>query len=205
MMLGVLALTGCGKKAVEEIGYGEVKNSVYENAYFGLKLPLPADWSVQDEAMRQRLADMGNKAIAGSDQNLKATLKASEQSSVNLLAAFQHPVGSPVPFNPNFVGVAEKVGHMPGIKRGKDYQYQMKKLMEMGQIKMNFAEETTTEKLGGVDFDVLSVTLPLGRTSVRQKYYTTIMKGYALSFVVTFSTDEEEGMLAKIMQGMTFN
>jgi hypothetical protein len=202
--LCLLIMAGCSKKATDEIDYGGIVNSVYQNKYFGLNVQLPKEWSVQDQEMRQRLSDTGNKLLAGNDKSMKAVLKASEQQSINLLAAFQHPIGSPVPFNPSIMCTAVRVRNLPGIKHGKDYLYQARKLMESGQMKFEFPKEITTEKLGGVDFDVMHVTMKIGSTTVRQRYYTSIMKGYALNLIVSFTTTEEESLVQRIIDGVTF-
>ncbi len=202
--LCVLLLAGCGKEASNEIDFGSVKNSIYQNGYFGLSLPLPSEWSVQDQQMRQRLAETGTKMVAGEDKGMKAILKASELRTVNLLAAFKHPVGTPVPFNPSIACAAERVHDMPGIKRGKDYHFHAKKLMESGQVKFEFPKEISTEKLGGVDFDVMHVSMTIGSSTVRQKYYASVMKGYVLILVVSFTTADEESALQKIVDGASF-
>jgi hypothetical protein len=41
-------------------------------------------------------------------------------------------------------------------------------------------------------------------TTVKQKYYAAILKGYALCFIVSFTTDEEESSLQKILDTATF-
>jgi hypothetical protein len=200
----LLLLAGCGKKASEEIDYGTFTNSVYQNQYFGLKLPLPAGWSVQDQESSQRLMEKGTKMMMGDDKNMKAIIKASEQQTVNLITAFQFPIGSPVPFNPSVISVAERIRGLPGVTRGKDYHYHARKLLETSQMRVTFPKEITTEKLGGTDFDVMYVNMSVGPRSVSQKYYTTIMKGYALSFIVSYNTPEDEAKLATILQGMSF-
>ena len=43
----------------------------------------------------------------------------------------------------------------------------------------------------------------LDRT-VSQKYLATIMKGYALTFIISFSTAEEESALHNILKTITF-
>jgi hypothetical protein len=40
--------------------------------------------------------------------------------------------------------------------------------------------------------------------TVRQTYYANIMKDYALVFIVTFTTDEEESSLQDILESVTF-
>lgn len=202
--LCVLLLAGCGKKASDEVDFGVVKNSVYQNEYFGFKLALPSEWSVQNQEMRQRLAETGTKMLAGENTGLKAVLKASEQQTINLFATFQHPVGTPVPFNPSIMCVAERVRDLPGIKRGKDYHFHAKKLMKSGQIEFEFPKEISSEQLDGIDFDVLHVSMTIGPLTVQQKYYAVIMKGYALVFIVSFSTADEEAVLQKILEGVSF-
>ena len=203
--IGVLLLAGCGKKASDEIDFGAVKNSVYENEFFGLHLALPAEWSVQDREMRQKLTETGTKMLAGEDKGIEAVLKnASKLQTVNLLAAFKHPVGTPVSFNPSIVCVAERVRELPGIKRGKDYHFHAKKLMESGQMRFEFPKEMSTEKLGGVDFDVMHIAISFGTFTVQQKHYASIMKGYALIFVVSFTTADEESVLQNILEGVSF-
>jgi len=167
--LCVLLCAGCGKKASDEIDYGAVKDSVYHNEYFGLNLTLPSEWSVQDQQIRQRVAATGVKMIAGDDKNFRAALKASEQQTVDLLMAFQHPLGSPVAYNPSITCVAERVRDMPGIVRGKDYLFHAKKLMESGQMKLQFPKDISTAKLDGVDFDVMQVLMTVGPLTVQQK------------------------------------
>jgi hypothetical protein len=202
--LCVLLLAGCGKKVSDEIDFGAVKNSVYHNKYFGFNLTLPSEWSVQDQEMSQRLAEIGRKTLAGEDKGIKALFKASEQQSINLLTAFKYPVGTPVPFNPMIACVAERVRELPGIKCGKDYHYHAKKLMESGQMKFEFPKEISAEKLGGIDFDVMHALMTIGPSTVQQKYYAAIMKGYALVFIVSFTTTDEESVLQSILEGVSF-
>ena len=200
----IALLAGCGKKASEEIDFGVVENSIYRNNYFGLSMKIPTGWSVQDEAAKQKIADLGKKVIAGDDKNLNAMLKASELQVVNLLAMYKHPIGTPVSFNPNIMCLAERVRHMPGIKRGKDYHYHSKKILQSGQIKVSFPKDIYTERIAGVDFDVMTLQMSVAGQTARQKMYTTIMKGYALSISVSFATDEEESELQKVLESVHF-
>jgi len=164
---------------------------------------VPSEWSVQDKESTQRIMDTGVKVVAGNDKNLKAVIKASEMQTVGLLAAFKHPLGTPVPFNPNIICMAERIRHMPGIKRGKDYHYHTKKLLSSSQVAVSFPKEISTEKLAGRDFDVLHTEITLTGVTVRQKHYAAIMKGYALLIAISFATEEEESALRDILSTAT--
>lgn len=177
-------LTGCGRNPKGEIDFGTIKNSVYQNDYLGFSIAIPTNWSVQDQEAQRRMTRRGLSAVAGDDKNLKATLKASELQSVNLFAVFKYPPGSPVAMNPAMMAVAENVGQLPGIQRGRDYLFHAKQLLQSGQVEVSFPNEGYTQRLGGVDFDVMDIELSVGSRTVAEKYYATIRKGYALSLVL---------------------
>jgi hypothetical protein len=195
---------GCGKKASDEIDFGTFNNSVYKNNYFGLTVTVPADWSIQDQEAQRRIMKLGGNMLAGEDKNLKSLMKAGELKTVSLFATFKYPMGTPVAFNPSIMALAEKVGQLPGIKRGKDYLFFVRQTLESGQVQVSFPKDIYTERLGGVDFDVMESEISIRRITVKQKYYAALMKGYALSFIVSFTNDEEESSDQKILNTVTF-
>lgn len=196
--------SGCGQKAADKIGYGTLENGVYRNEYFGMRVNLPKEWYALDDESRKALMQKGRKMIAGQDKNLEAVLDASELNTVNLLVVYKYPPGTPVPYNPSLVCVAEKVGHLPGIKNGSDYLYHARKLMERSQLKYDFAENIHSEKIGGVSFDVQDTEVSTGAFRIQQKYYAAIMKGYAFGLVLSSSTEEEQEALKQILTAMDF-
>ena len=196
---------GCEKSPSDEIDFGGINNSVYRNKYFGLSIQIPSKWSIQDQDARQLIMKAGTEMVAGEDKNLKAVLKATELQTVNLLAVFEHPLGSPVAFNPNMACLAEQTRQMPGIKRGKDYHFHTRKILESGQVDVTFPKDISTENLGGVDFDIMHLQMVLPGITVQQKYYATIMKGYALVCIVTFSNEEQEATLDTMLDSIEFN
>ena len=200
----IALLPGCGKKAPDEIDFGAVEKSVYRNEYFGFSLRLPPEWSVQDREAQQRIMEMGGKIIAGDDKNLKALMKASELQTVQLLTAFRHPLGTPTSYNPSVMCVAERVGHMPGIKQGRDYLFHTRRVLESSPMKIAFPGEVSAEKLGGREFDLMHVEMQFPGITVRQKYYASIMKGYALGCIMSYATRDEESTLDGILATLSF-
>jgi hypothetical protein len=198
-------LTGCGRKASDEIDFGTLKNSVYQNNYFGFSVTIPKDWSAQDQEAQQQIQAEGRTMVAGNDKNLNAAFqRASELQTVNLFAVFKYPRGSPVPFNPAILAIAERVRQLPGIQRGKDYLFHARELLKSSRIQVSFTKDFYTERLGGVDFDVMDAELEIRGIMVKEKYYAVIRKGYALGFVVTYQTDEQESLQHKVLETMTF-
>ena len=202
---GVGTLAGCGKKAVDKIGFGTLENQTYRNEFFGMSVKLPHDWHALDDETRKKMMQVSKKMIAGQDKNLQAALDAGELTTVTLFTVQKHPLGAPVPFNPSLACVAEKVGHLPGIKKGSDYLYHMKKLMKMSQLKYVFTKDIYSKKIGGINFDVQDAEINIGTLKVKQKYYAAIMRGYALSFVISSTTKEEEESLKRILASVGFH
>lgn len=200
----ILLLAGCSGNASDEIGFGSVEDSVYYNDYFDMAIPFPADWNIQDQETLKKLTDAGGKMMAGDDENLQAVVKASELQTVNLFAVFKHPIGTPVQYNPNIVGVAERIDNAPGVQKGEDYLFHTKRLLESSRMKLNFPDGIITETIGGQPFSLLKAELPLGNRTIQQKYYATVIKGYALSFVASYETASEEAELADILALATF-
>ena len=200
----VVLLTGCVKKANDEIDFGTFNNSTYTNNYFGLSVAVPSDWSIQDQKAQQRLMNLGENIVAGDDKAMKTAMKAAELQTVNMFAVYKYPLGSPVTNNPAIAAVAEKVGQFPGIKRGKDYLFQVRQTLESGQMQVSFPKDFYTQQLGGVDFDVMDLELNIRGVTVKEKYYAAIMKGYAMSFIVMFRGDDEDPVQKTILDSVAF-
>lgn len=200
-----LLLTGCGRSTNERMASGTVRDSVYTNSYLGLTVTLPSDWSIQSQQAQKKIFKMGEKIEAGNDKNLGSVMAASESKIVHLFAAFKYPLGSPVSYDPSIMAVAEDVRDFPGIKRGSDFNFQTKQQLEAGALDVSFPKSTYSTSLGGTDFDVMDVTIHVRGIVIDQKYYAAIIKGYALNFIISYTTDEAEASLRKILDTVKFN
>jgi hypothetical protein len=191
---------GCGKKAAEEFDLGTVENSVYRNKYFGFAITLPSNWNIQDEESRRQIMNAGAKALAGGDKNPDL----SQLQTANLLTAFKHPINSQVPINSSITCVAERVIQEPSIAKGRDYLLHSRKVLEASRVDVSFAKEMSTEILGGRGFDVMYLKMSVGGKSIEQAYYATIIKGYALVFVISFATEEDKATLNGALNSLTW-
>ncbi len=186
----LLAAAAC-MKSQPKLDFGTIEGSVYRNAYFGLELNIPATWNIQDSEQKKAMMEQGGKLMAGSDKTLQAVYDASALNSVVLLSAFKHPVGAAVDSNPNVTMIAEKITHAPGIKRGSDYLFHARKAMESGQVSMSVRKDVYEKKAGDALFAVMDVDLKVGKKTVKQMYYATVLKGYALSIIITYTSPGE--------------
>lgn len=199
----LLCITLCSNTLAADIGYGRIADGVYSNTYFDMSIAVPDGWSVQSKASMQTMSERGGNLIAGEDKSMQAVMKESEKQSVNLFGFFKYEQGSPVDFNPSIIAVAERVNHLPGIKRGADYLFHVKKILNASPVDYRFSGKMGTQTLSGVSFDVMPSTVNIGGNSLSQEYYATRIKDYVLSFVLSYSTDAERKELIATLTTLT--
>ncbi len=200
----VLLALECRKAVSEELKSGKVEKSVYTNKYFGFILKLPEDWSIQSEETSKEIMETGKEVVAGDNKNLQKALDKADEQSLFFFAAYKYPVGTPGKYNPNIIGMAEKISAVPDIKSGADYLFHARRLLEMSQMEVSFGKKITKEDIGGVEFDAMYVSLSFGRILIKQKYYAAIMKGYAVSFIISYIDEEGELSLENILATAKF-
>jgi hypothetical protein len=198
------AFWACSSKKEEAVNFGQYEDGVYTNSYFGIRVPLPDTWFVMDDESRQALMQQGSKIVSGDNKNIKAVMDAADLKSMNLLAAYAHPPGSAVETNPSIIVVAEKIGHLPGIKRGSDYHYHTKKLMAQSPLSVSYPNEVYEKSIGGVPFDVMEIKYDVPQGANYQKQYCTTMKNYALLVIITYQDDDGLMRLDDILATIEF-
>jgi hypothetical protein len=61
-----------------------------------------------------------------------------------------------------------------------------------------------TEQVGGLTFSVVDITTRFPDAVGHQRYYTHIRRGYALSLVLTYLTDEQLRTLEGVVKSVRF-
>ena len=191
-----------GQKTIAKIDFGSIEGTTYTNRYFGLKLTIPENWQIQDDETKKKMMESGKRKIMGGDKQVEKTLDTSLLNTLNLLAVFKYPVGSGMRHNPSFGCVAEKITRFPSLT-ARDYLIGTKSFMQKSQVPYTF-REIYSRSIGGRGFVVLPAQAPLNGAIVYQNYYTRIMKGYALVFIITYSTDEELRPLEEMLKSVRF-
>lgn len=182
---------------------GKIDGLLYKNDYFGLTMNIPENWSIQNEEAKNEMKESGKNLMENGDDAKKAGVDRSIERSVSMLAASKYPLGTPDKVNAHLLVMAEKVSAFPGIKTGKDYLLNAKKLMEGSKVKFAF-KEITSEKIDGFDFDVLECTVKVQGQQVTQKYYATILREYALVFNITYTSQDDSNTLNKAIGTVKF-
>jgi hypothetical protein len=194
----------CGSTFATEIGYGEIEGGVYKNDYFNMYIEVPKGWAVQSQAALKELTDRGGELLVGDDENLKALLNASDKQTVRMFGFFKYEQGAPVDFNPSVTMAAECVSNFPGIKRGSDYLFHVKKGLQAIQLQYSFPKEMYTKDISGVSFDVMPAEISLDNSVFYQEYYSARIKDYVLTFTLTYSNELEIDELNQVVGKMKF-
>ncbi len=202
IVAGALIVSCSDKKALD---FGKFEAGVYTNSFFNIRLNLPDSWHVLDLEARMEIMKRGGEIVAGDNKNLKAAIDAADLKSLNLLTAYESPLGSAVSTNPGIMLIAEKVNHAPGVKRGSDYHFQSKKLMKLSRMNISYPQEIYEMIIDGVSFDVMESEITMGPgVVIRQRQYATIMNGYALLVALTYQDEYGLGQLEAIVETITF-
>ena len=192
-------------KTVEEkkvVDFGKTENGSYKNDYFDMEVLFNPNWIVQDKQEMNNAAERGSDLITSDNENLKSILKASQVNTAYLLHIFKHEVGAAVEFNPSFMIVAENTKNFPGIKNGKDYLFHAKQFLKQTQIPYSFEKEVFEKKIGDSLFHVMEARLDYMGKIVIQEYISTVNKGFTLSFIIIYSTEEEKKELYEVINNI---
>ncbi|WP_019911274.1 hypothetical protein [Paenibacillus sp. HW567] len=201
LLLMLVMVTACGGKD-KEVTLGVTESGSYTNDYFGLSLSFPKEWVFQNADQMMEVVKAGQEAVAGGNEAKSKMLDLAKTKTLNLLMASKFPLDSGKT-GPSAVAVAEKISMLQGIKSGKDYLEASKKLLVDSKLPYEF-KDVTSVKVGGKDMDLMQATINTGTVVVTQDYYSIIMEGYALNFILTYTDDASKAETDKILESVTF-
>ena len=188
---------------VYPFNYGKMEDNVYTNPFFGIRLPVPDNWNVQNNSQIEYVISKGKDVVQFEDELLNESVKNIDINSMTLLMLSKYEMGAPVAFNPNITLMAEDVSMSTGIRKGSDYLFHVKNGLQKSNLQMTCTPEEDPVTISGQTF--YRLTCERAESDIKLIYYTTISKRYAVSFVAACNTDEEEQELKSIINSITFS
>ncbi|HRO46811.1 hypothetical protein [Agriterribacter sp.] len=205
-ILIILVATGNAQNNSQDFDYGRVENGKYLNSFLHFEITLPAGWVVQSREQIDYLAKKGAALVTGDDEKMKAVYKAAEINVANLLGVYQYELGSPVDYNPSIMLVAENVQHSPGVKKGSDYLFQARKLLDQSQFQYDYLDtEFEKEVVSRTDFYKMNTGIKYAGLDIKQIYFSTVIKRFSLNIIISFTTDEQKEVLLKSVHSIAFH
>lgn len=187
----------------QKFDYGKIENNQYINDFFNISVDIPEDWFIQNEEQIKEMQKMGRELVVGDNEQLNAAIKVSEINTANLLSVNKYELGAPVDFNPSFGLIAENLSHAPGVKKGSDYLFQVRRLLEQSKIEYNQLDKKFKKTIiSGHEFYILNSEIDYMGTIIKQSYYTTIKNKFAVSFVITFSDKKQRKELMEVVNSL---
>lgn len=184
----------CNKKQSQPLNfdYGKVENNVYNNSFFKFSIQIPPTWETLTQEQNQNLM---NAESADKKANV-------EQTSVNLLTVLQNENENPgADFYANLSVIAENLKGSDRVKNGTDYLMLTRKALDDTGIKREYPDKgTVIENINGTEFSTMRVNTVDPSLKFSQKFYTTIINGYALTFIESYSDENQQIELNKIIQ-----
>lgn len=181
--------------------YGNAKSGIYTNDYFNFEIKFDTSWSIQSQKQLNGIVEQG-KRMLNNNSALEKAIEAAEINTAYLFAMFKHEMGAPVSFNPSLIILAENTKRMKGVKQGKDYLFHARENLEQTKLNYTFDQDYASKKYAAYNFDILTAHLNGYTTPITQKYITTVIGNFTLSFIISYSTEEEKQELYQVLESM---
>jgi hypothetical protein len=188
------------------VASGTITDSTYKNDYFGMRLMIPAGWTIYDAQGRRVLIEQGRQQFTNNEKSVQDQLDAGISRTVNLLTISKPAEDGSGIENAIFVCGAEFVPRTASsaTATSHDYLAEVKRLLGLTKIPYKLEDPVRSEKINGIDFAVLIVSSESPRGKVRQKYYAIMKKGYAIYFISTYINEADLAVMDKLMNSIKF-
>lgn len=182
---------------------GKVVGSTYSNEYFGLELTIPDGWRIADEAATRQIDEKGADLMAGDSEEKRKLLRDAVSKNINLLT-----IGKMISTGDESESAVLIIGAeaVPAwlVKTPQEYTSQARRLLQSSAMPVKVEEGTRSKTIGGVEFAVLHVSIEQPGGLVKQHYYATLKKGYALFIISTFLSDRSAQPIEEVLKSVKF-
>jgi|GEM_PF-6177945 len=184
----------CQKKNNQsaDFDYGTLKKNVYTNQFFRFQYRIPTGWSALSEE---------------DNRNLNNSNASPENKTAILLTASQFALGTNDSiFNPNIIFIAENLKGNSNVKNADNYLIFTRKALENEPVKRIYPNEKLNIKtINGIPFSTMKIITTDSNKTYSQDYYTRFVKDFALTFILTYSTEDERIVLENSLKSLKFN
>ncbi|HET6842032.1 MAG TPA: hypothetical protein VFK06_10145 [Candidatus Angelobacter sp.] len=183
-------------------GMGKIDGATYTNDFFGLQLSIPAQWSVNGDAVKKQLVEKG-KEILQTDEKTQEAIDSESAKNMQFLTLSRYPMGSAAA-NSSFICGGEQLPKGAEIPTGREYLLAMTRYFKNSKIPITLEAEPHVSKLGNAEFYSMDVSYQTRAGKLGQRYYARVMKGYALVFIVTVLDEADRKAMDGILASVSF-
>jgi hypothetical protein len=186
------------------LNYGFVDGNTYSNDYFGLKISVPESWTIQSREESALLENLGRQNSSQTGESQPASTPIEELQVIYLLVALQFEAGTAVDYNPGVQIIANNLSESDTVVTGELY---LQKLADQLSRFPNFTLAEggiSTATIGGKELATVEAETKVGEVSVKQSYFATVIKEYAIQFTISYTNDAEKEALMNVLNTTVF-
>jgi hypothetical protein len=187
---------------VGSIDLGRIENSVYINDYFSFRVSLPESWHVVERETNDAALQVSKEVTKGSDKQANVEFDQSLAKTFLLFSITKFPLRTP--------NVTQAMLQC-GVERLSDKRVTARSYVEKNRdfqlgspLQYKLLRDVYPETIAGLSFFVMDMQQSVAGVTVKQKYYATLRKGYALFFVTNYFDEADGTAMEKIIQGTKF-
>ena len=193
----------CSPGGATEVAAEKVSENTYVTKQFGMTAAAPEGWYVMDSEVTEKLMDLGKEiTTADFDSRTKAAMESSMNRTTNIFGFLKYAPGAPRDDGAAIMALAEDVSIAPGIERGSDYFFHMRKLLEQPGSNTQINGDYTTVDIGGHSFDRMDVTMTTMGVPVQQRYFAARHGKHVIAFIQSYVTDEDLATLDGVLKSV---
>ena len=175
LCLGQILL--CAEKETEIRKNGYIEEKVYINDFFKFSMNTGNDWVIHEDNMKNSELE--------------------KQKTFYLFVISKNKLETSTAFNPSIIGVAEKIGSSDGVNNGVSYLSKVKNILTGTNTGYKIVGVIQLKEINGIALAQMRANIKSGNFNVSQEYYSAVIKGYAVSFILSYTTQGEKEYLEK--------
>ena len=177
---------------------GSFDGQNYTNKPLGLSMILPQGWEPQDTETQRQLAEKVDETVH--DRSGGTAAAQASVSRTAILFILVRPTEGRT--NPTILGMVEDIALAFNVRTPTQYLMAARAIAEKSPLV--FDNHVTTETINGVEFAWLVAVPKDPSSSARQRYYVTLRRNHAISFVVTYHGDDELKSGMEVLHSLKF-
>lgn len=209
LTLLIIALNSCSTAKSDNFSWGYVIDGIYENKFFGFNWQLPQDW-VTDDTFAQKWAKSSYpemERLAESLYKTKLDMKMNpEEVKVTKLFELFKFNSDHVGVNSNIAVIAENLAAVKadGVQGIDEYMNDTLNDVKVSPQMSLQGDDYENDRIGGTKFYKISAIISESNRKVFQRYYTTEINGFALTFILSAPDKEGLAELETILRELSF-
>lgn len=168
----------------------------YKNTFFDFSLSFSSDWKQVDDSLIETSRQVGLEMLKSEKEKVNKAFEASSKNEVVIFLLVKQK-GEAMQ-GPNLgIGVLKQ----SSSKITSQMVAVVTKNFFLTNEKIKLTKDVEKVQINGTEFSTFSIS---NQGEIQQTLFTTIRKGYSITFVMSYTNSDERKSLDKLMEGLKF-